>query len=109
MLWRMHAQRILVERGNKDVVPALCELVRDTKVDDIGLNPAAIHALWTLHGLGALDGSNTDAREAATGALKHSSAGVRRAALMTLPRDEASRDALLGGKLLDDADAQVRM
>lgn len=109
MLWRMHAQRLLVERGNRDVVPALCELVRDSAVDAIGLNPAAIHALWTLSGLGALDGTHQDATAASLDALKHGSAGVRRAAVMTLPRSEASRDKLLTGKLLDDADGQVRM
>ena len=56
--WRMHAQRLLVERGKTDVVPALIERLRDRSVDAIGLNVGAIHALWTLHGLGALDGSN---------------------------------------------------
>ena len=29
MLWRMHAQRLLVERGKTDVVPALIALVKD--------------------------------------------------------------------------------
>jgi putative heme-binding domain-containing protein len=109
MLWRMHAQRLIVTRGQKDVVPALCELVRDKGVDAIGLNPAAIHALWTLHGLGALAGSDAQASDAALTALKHPSAGVRRAAAMVLPRNEASLDALLSNKLLDDPDAQVRL
>ena len=108
LLWRMHAQRLLVSRGNKDVVPALCELVRDPSVDDIGLNPAAIHALWTAYGLGALDGSNARASEAAIGALKHRSAAVRRAALDTLPRNEKSLEAILSGKLLEDSDPLVR-
>ena len=58
LFWRRHAQRLLVERGKTDVVPALFELARDPTVDEIGLNVGAIHALWTLHGLGALDGSN---------------------------------------------------
>src|SRR5262249_13606291 len=58
LFWRRHAQRLLVERGKQDVVPGLLELARDPGVDDIGLNVGAIHALWTLHGLGALDGSN---------------------------------------------------
>src|SRR5207249_9296133 len=61
MLWRLHAQRLLVERGKQDVVPALIELVKDRSVDKIGLNPGVIHALWTLHGLGAVDGSNEEA------------------------------------------------
>ncbi len=54
----MHAQRLLVERGKTDVVPALIERLRDRSVDAIGLNVGAIHAMWTMHGLGALDGSN---------------------------------------------------
>ncbi len=54
----MHAQRLLVERGKTDVVPALIERLSDRSIDAIGLNVGAIHALWTLQGLGALDGSN---------------------------------------------------
>jgi putative membrane-bound dehydrogenase-like protein len=99
MLWRMHAQRMLVERGNKDAAPALSELVRDSSVDEIGLNPAAIHALWTLHGLGAVNTATI------TGALKHPSAAVRRAGLMVMPRDSSG----LATRLLDDADPQVRL
>src|SRR5439155_17008433 len=98
LFWRMTAQRLLVTRGRKDVVPALCQFLRDTSVDEIGLNPAAIHALWTLEGLGALDGSDKEATDAATGALKHPSAGVRRAAAMVLPGNAASLKALLAGK-----------
>lgn len=109
MLWRMTAQRLLIERGNKDVVPALCELARDPKVDEIGLNAAAIHALWTLNDLNALDGSDSKATETVVAALKHPSAGVRRAAVMVLPRDQFSLGALLSSKILDDSDAQVRM
>src|SRR5882724_3106392 len=109
LLWRMHAQRLLVARGQKDVVPALCELVSDKTVDEIGLNPAAIHALWTLHGLGALEGSDSQASDATLAALKHPSAAVRRAAAMVLPRNVASLDALLSGNLLDDSDPQVRL
>ena len=58
LFWRRHAQRLLVERGQTDVVPQLIELASDKSVDAIGLNVGAIHALWTLHGLGALDGSS---------------------------------------------------
>src|SRR5207247_1602898 len=87
MFWRMHAQRLLIERGNKDVVPALCELVRDPKEDEISLNTAAIHALWTLNGLKAIE-SDWNAAAAGISALKHPSAGVRRAAVMVLRSEE---------------------
>ena len=109
MFWRMHAQRLLVERGNQDVIPQLAALVRDQSADTLGLNPAAIHALWTMKGLGVIDGSSSPATGVALTALKHPSAGVRRAAEMVLPRTESTLNALLKGKLLEDEDAQVRM
>ena len=108
-LWRTHAQRLLVERGNTDVLPQLASLVRDTSVDEINLNPTAIHALWTIHGLGAMDGNNAVANEAVRAALKHPSAAVRRAATMVAPRNEASQRTLLQAKILKDKDAQVRL
>jgi putative heme-binding domain-containing protein len=109
MFWRKQAQRLLVERGQRDVVPALIQLVRDPGVDRIGLNVGAIHALWTLHGLGALDGSQADATAAAYGALKHPSPGVRRNAVQVLPRNTGSVAAVLDAGLLQDPDAQVRL
>ncbi|MDR3619127.1 MAG: ThuA domain-containing protein [Paludisphaera borealis] len=105
--WRLHSQRLLVERGKLDVTPALVALVADPSVDAIGLNPAAIHALWTLQGLKAFD--DAGARKAATAALKHPSAGVRRNAIATLPRDAATADAIVAAGLLSDADPQVRL
>lgn len=112
LLWRMHAQRLLVERGRLDVVPALCELAHDPGMDEIGLNPAAIHALWTLKGLGAFEGGArrpSNAMEALAAGLVHASAAVRRAAIMVAPRDELSLQALLKGNLLSDADPHVRL
>jgi putative membrane-bound dehydrogenase-like protein len=109
LLWRRHAQRLLVERGGTDVVPALIELLRDTSVDSLGLNVGAIHALWTLHGLHVLDGSHTQALAAATKALQHPSAGVRRNAVAVLPVRESSAEAIRDINMLADRDAQVRL
>lgn len=109
MLWRMHAQRLLVEKGDKSALPALLALAADPSMDEIGLNPAVIHALWTIHGLGGFDGEGAaGTTAAAVNALKHPSAGVRHAAIDVLPRTEQSVEAILGGKLLADRDAQVR-
>jgi hypothetical protein len=108
MFWRMTAQRLLVERGAKNVTPALFRLVADQSVDEVGLNVGAIHALWTLHGLGAFE-NDWNAGGAILTALKHRSPAVRRAAVMTIPRTEASAANILTDKLLDDSDAQVRM
>ena len=109
LLWRNHAQRLLVERGQKDVVPALVKLVEDKSTDSIGLNPAANHALWTLAGLGALDDAGSDAFKAAVTALKHPAAGVRRNAATVIPHNEAGRDALLASGALSDAEGQVKL
>lgn len=48
--WRDTAQKLLVLKGDKTVVPALTELARS------GVSPLGrMHALWTLDGLGATD------------------------------------------------------
>jgi putative membrane-bound dehydrogenase-like protein len=109
MLWRLHAQRLLVERGNKDVVPALIALAADKAVDEAGLNLGVMHALWTLHGLGALDGSDPRATAAATAALKHRSAGVRRNAVLVLPCNDRGAETVVYAGLLEDADPPVRL
>src|SRR5262245_51417720 len=84
-------------------------MARDPRVYEIGLNVGAIHALWTMHGLGALDGSNPEATAVAVAAMKHPSAGVRRNAVQVLPQDEKSVDAILAAGLTRDPDPQVRL
>jgi putative membrane-bound dehydrogenase-like protein len=102
LLWRLHAQRLLVERGQLDVVSALSELMLDRDVDEIGNTPGAVHALWTLEGLGALDRSNAGVVAAVTSALTHPSASVRKAAMMVYPRLNDSAVALLNSGALKD-------
>ena len=114
MLVRLTAHRLLVERGNCDVASALIALVRDPAVDAIGLNAPAIHALWTLKGLGLLTGDPQDATaraalEAALAALKHPSWGVRRNAAQVLPPTEAVWKALQESGVLSDPQPQVRL
>jgi uncharacterized protein len=108
-LWRLQAQRLLVQRKQTDVVPDLIKIASDQSVDSIGLNAGAIHALWTLHGLGAIDDTHPAAVDVAALALKHPSAGVRRNAIQVLPRDVRSASAVVSAGLLRDPDAQVRM
>jgi putative membrane-bound dehydrogenase-like protein len=87
LLWRLHAQRLLVERKAQDAVPSLRALLD-------GPAPAALHAVWALRGLGA-----------PADPLAHPSPAVRRAAVLGLP--PAAK--ILEGKLLEDPDAQVRL
>ncbi|NIJ51258.1 PVC-type heme-binding CxxCH protein [Dyadobacter arcticus] len=105
MLWRRHAQRLLVERGNKDVVPKLLELVKDKSVDEIGLNTAAIHALWTLQGLNAI--GDPQVLASVTEALKHASNDVRKTAVQILPRTPATTQSLLAADALHDKEPLV--
>lgn len=111
MLWRKHAQRLLVERGKPDVAEGLIALVKDTKVDPAGLNGGAVHALWTLHGLGLLkaEGAHPAALEAAKAALRHPSAGVRINAVKVLPPTSDTVSAILAAGSTNDDDARVRL
>ena len=98
--WRITAQRLLVERGDRSVIPALEQLVRSAPSD-----VTRLHALWTLDGLGAVD----DATFAA--ALSDKSQYVRAAAVRIAEPalrqpNAAVRTAVL--KLTDDATPAVR-
>ena len=117
MFWRERAQRKLVERaasrpdGGRDVVPALIKLVENSSVDAIGLNPGAIHAIWTLRQLGALEGPQADSLAVARvqSALLHPSASVRMNAVEALPRDAGALHKLAGSGLTDDPAPLVRL
>src|SRR5262249_18032632 len=54
--WRLTAQRLLVERQDKKVVPVLEKLARETDSPQ-----GRVHALWTLQGLKALPESLIEA------------------------------------------------
>ncbi|MEZ6064595.1 MAG: ThuA domain-containing protein [Planctomycetaceae bacterium] len=104
---RLHAQRLLLERGDTAVVPALVKLAADQSVDEVGLNVAAIHALATLAALGANESS--EHLVVWEQALRHPSAGVRRVAAATLPNTNESVAMLLQSGVLSDDNAQVRL
>ena len=119
MFWRTTAQRLLIERNNKDrsvatVVPQLIELVRDQSVDEIGLNPGAIHALWTLHGLGEISemtsgGSQSRLRDVISIALKHPCSGVRKTAVQVMPLSTETATVLIQNNMLNDVDPLVSL
>lgn len=108
-LWRRQAQRLIVEQQLTGAIPELVALVNNQSVDEAGLTTDAIHALWTLHGLGALDGKNSEATKAVIQALKHPSAGVRRNAVQVLPRNEQSTAAIVHSGVVRDENLQVRL
>jgi putative membrane-bound dehydrogenase-like protein len=109
MFWRLHAQRLIVERGQKDIVPQLLTLARSKTVDAVGISAGAFHALWVLKGLGQLDAPGSEAYRTAVDALKHPAAGVRKAAVLVLPKDAATAGAVLAARLLADPDLHTRL
>jgi len=77
LIWRQHAQRLMVDNKVTAAIPELKKLVSANE-------PGAIQAVYTLDGLGALDAETRKA--AATSSLR----GVRRAARLTAPADDAT-------------------
>lgn len=99
--WHRHtAQRLLVERKDRAVVPELWQLVDQ---DRAGL--AAMHALATLDGIQPVGESENSRLRAA---CDHPSAAVRRMALRLLPKTERNSDRIRD-RLENDSDPKVLM
>src|SRR5262249_37347756 len=109
--WRQTAQRLLLEGARArsaskgaEVLQLLAEIVRDGKND-----AAAVHALWTMHGLGAFDSPKSEWLDVPKKALRAKSPPVRRAATNVLPRTAESVVAILAARSLSDNDSHVRL
>ncbi|MBD3675066.1 MAG: ThuA domain-containing protein [Planctomycetaceae bacterium] len=111
MFWRLRAQRLLVERGKNDVMQALVQLLMDHSVDELGLNVGAIHALWTLDGLGLVHSENPIVYEAVVRSLLHPSTAVRKAAIQTLPYHEQNQNIghVIVSQPFSQTDAQLQL
>lgn len=108
LLWRNHAQRLLVERGKTDVVPQLLEMLKDKSVDEVGLNVGVIHALWALHGLTSpSDNTSSMWRRIGEEVLRHPSAAVRKNAVQVLPPTTETAQLLLANNTLNDPEPLV--
>lgn len=98
LFWRLTAQRLLVERNDKAVVPALQKLAQTE-------GPAALHALWTIDGLGA----TAESRKVIQNALQHKDAAVRKAAIQILGKYPRGEQEILASGILKDPDANTRL
>ena len=118
MLWRKHAQRLLIEKTSlaNATIQSLQSLVNDPSVDSNGLNVGAIHALWVLNATkktkliaftNAQSGANPDIE--LTSSMKHKSPGVRRNALLVASNNSKTLDAMVASEILKDGDPQVRL
>ena len=105
--WRLTAQRLLLAHADVGIDAPLRARVGIAKLDALGLDPGALHSLWTLHGRRAIDAPESAAP--VRGALRHAAASVRAAAWQVLPRSEANLEYVLDRNLLDDVDAKVRL
>ncbi len=97
--WRQNAQRLLVDRADKNVIPALIKMTQNT-ASPMG----RLHALWTLEGMKALT------PEVISKALSDSEAGIRENAIKLAELHLADAPALSTEllKLVDDKDPKVR-
>ena len=95
---RLRAQRLIVEGKKADLAPALRELVVKSSAD-----VAAIHALWSLHGLGELDAATHQA------ALLSASPELRRNAIRALGADAAAQKLFYGAGVVADKAPATRL
>ena len=94
--WRLTAQRLLVQNGHHPAVPKLKLMVAKGGV-------AAIHALWTLDGLGALDSATHQT------ALLSAEPAVRRNAIKALGSDPEALQLFFDAAVVKDSDSLVRL
>ena len=102
MFWRTTAQRLIVENQLEQLIPELIRLA-GTK------GKGAVHALWTLDGLGALDSSNAENTALLTKALSSNTPALQRAGLALLPKTDQGSTALLQSDLLNSNNLNIRL
>ncbi len=98
--WRMNAQRLLVDRADKKVIPAL-----EAAASDTTSAMSRLHALWTLEGMSALT------PQLIIKALADPVAGIRENAvkLAELHMQDAPEMAKALLPIQKDADSKVRL
>ncbi len=110
MFWRKTAQRLLVTEERTDAIPALRAILTGApQRDALGLDVASIHAIWTLHGLGAFTATADEALDAVRSALDHPSGSTRKNAVQALVESGAPADLQLAAQSLEDDDPRARL
>jgi putative membrane-bound dehydrogenase-like protein len=96
--WRITAQRLLVEGKKTDAVPELkAILAADSQ------SIAAVHALWALEGLGALDPSTIET------ALRAKDPALRRNAIRATETNSESAAKIINAGVAGDPDPLTRL
>ena len=95
--WSLTAQRLLVDNKRMDAAPALKKRVRSGAG-----GTGALHALWSLEGIGALD------KDTHQKALLDKDPDLRRNAIRALPANEAGRQLFFSSPVIQDPDLLTR-
>jgi len=95
--WSLTAQRLIVDNKMADAAQPLRRRVRSGAG-----GKGAIHALWSLEGVGALD------KETHQAALLDKDAALRRNAIRALPANDAGLQLFFGSPVIQDPDLITR-
>jgi putative membrane-bound dehydrogenase-like protein len=95
--WSLTAQRLIVDNKKNDAVPALKKRVLSGSA-----GTGAIHALWALEGIGALD------KETHQKALLDKDPALRRNAIRALPANDSGRQLFFSSAVIQDPDLLTR-
>ncbi len=94
--WSLTAQRLIVDNKKTDAAPALKK-----RVNSRG-GKGAIHALWALEGIGALD------KQIHQKTLLDKDSAVRRNAIRALPANDEGRSLFFSSGVIQDPDLLTR-
>src|SRR5712671_4037618 len=95
--WSLTAQRLIMDNKMTDAALALKK-----RVTSGAGGTGAIHALWSLEGIGALD------KDTHQKALINKDAALRRNAIRALPANDAGRQLFFSSPVIQDADLITR-
>ncbi len=95
--WSLTAQRLIVDNKVTDARPALKK-----RVTSGAGGKGAIHALWALEGIGALD------KQTHQKALLDKDAALRRNAIRALPANDTGRQLFFSSAVIQDPDLLTR-
>ena len=98
LFWRMTAQRLIVEHERLDLVPDLLQLAATE-------SRAAMHALRSLDGLGAMEGT----KDLLAKALDSKMLGLQRTGLALLPETQEAAQLLVESGLLTSSNLNIRL
>lgn len=96
LFWSLTAQRLIVDGKKSEAAPLLRKRVNS------GGGTGAIHALWALEGIGALD------QQTHQKALLDKDPGLRRNAIRALPANEEGRRLFFSSGVIQDPDLLTR-